>query len=205
MSIYTLRLAMLLLGIAVLAACGDSEHRVNGKKVDVAQWEEEVLLHDGRTVILSRRERAYAGGFPNAARGQDIDSELKFEPMGLYWRHEMTETNIRRPRAFEIFDGVAYLVLYVGDRAFCQGRRPEQYLAQVLKWADGKWVEVPQSQFPAGTALLNLSTDYWGRTANEDAKGLIPWKGKRTGGDVGETVKSYYERYHRICETHQKF
>lgn len=179
---------------------------LNGKKIDIAEWQEEVRLFDGRTVIVWRKATAYAGGFPNSSRGRDISMELKFEPMGIVWKHEMSENNIRRPRSFEILDGVAYLVLYVGDRAapFCVDKPTTHYLAQFLKWTNGKWIEVPQTQFPADKALLNLSTDYWGHTAKDDAKGLVPWVGKLTGGNDGETVKSYFEGYHRVCALHQK-
>jgi len=181
-----------------------TQQTLNGKKVDMAEWTEEVLLHDGRTVIVWRRVRAYAGGFPNSTRGQDIDTELRFEAAGAAWKNEQSSTRLRDPISLEIFNGVTYLVLYVGDRSFCQGKPPKQYLVEVIKWVDGKWVSVPLSAFPFDQALMNLNTGYWGHTANEDAKGLIPWKGKHTSGDDGETVKSFYERYHRLCETYQK-
>ena len=192
--------------IKAMQKTSPSQQTFNGKKIDVAEWTEEVLLHDDTTVIVWRKARAYSGGFPNAARGRDIDMEFKFEPMGISWKHEMSETKIRHPTAFEIFDGIAYLVLYVGDDPglFCSDKPPTQYLGQFLKWSGGQWVEVPQDQFPAEKALLNLSSDYWGHTAKDDAKGLIPWAGKRTGGNDGETVKSYFEGYHRVCSLHQK-
>lgn len=176
------------------------------KSIDVAEWTEEVRLHDGRTVVVWRKARAYSGGFPNATRGRDIDMEFKFEPMGITWKHEMSRTNLRDPISFEIINGAAYLVLYVGDdpALFCADKPPTQYLGQFLKWSNGQWVEVLQAEVPAEQALLNLSSSYWGHTAKDDAKGLIPWKGKRTGGRDGETVKSYFEGFHRVCSLHQK-
>jgi hypothetical protein len=176
------------------------------KKIDIAEWTEEVLLHDGQTVIVWRRARAYSGGFPNAARGRDIDMEFKFEPMAISWRHDMSRTSLRDPIAFEMFDGEAYLVLYVGDdpELFCSDKPPTQYLGQFLKWSSGRWVEVPQDRFPAGKALLNLSTGYWGNTSKQDAKGLLSWAGKRMVGHDGETVKSFFEGYDRVCSLHQK-
>ncbi len=177
---------------------------LNGKKIDIAEWQEEVRFFDGRTVVVWRKATAYAGGFPNSSRGRDISMELKFEPMGIVWKHEMSENNIRRPRAFEILDGVAYLVLYIGDRQSCQGKPPDQYLAQVIKWVNGQWVEVPLSTFSSDKALLNLSTDYWGHTSEEDAKGLIPWVGKLTGGNANDTIKTYFERGQRFCDFYQK-
>ena len=179
---------------------------LNGKKIDIAEWTEEVLLHDGKKIVVWRRATAYAGGFPNASRGRDISMELKYAPMGTTWKHEMSDTSIRRPRSFEIVDGIAYLVLYVGDDSdvFCINKPPSQYLAQFLMWADGRWVDIDQAKFPSERSLLNLSTEYWGQTQKEDAKGLIAWEGKRTGGNDGETVKSYFEEYSRVCALHQK-
>ena len=176
----------------------------NGKKIDVAEWQEEVRLFDGRTIIVERKATAYADGFPNSARGRDISMEFKFEPMGVFWKHEMNAASIRRPMAFEILNGVAYLVLHIGDRESCQGKPPTQYLAQVIKWVDGQWVEVPLSEFPGDKALLNLSADYWGHTTKDDAKGLIPWEAKRTGGKDNDTIKTYCERGRKFCDFYQK-
>ena len=178
----------------------------NGKKIDIAEWQEEVRLFDGRTIIVSRKATAYSRGFPNATRGSDISTEFYYEPMKISWKHEMSETSVRHPMSFEIINGVAYLVLYVGDSAplFCTGKPPTQYLGQFLKWSGGTWIEVAQVDFYSDKALLNLSSDYWGNTTKDDAKGLIPWDGKRTGGNSGETVKSFFEGYHRVCSLHQK-
>jgi hypothetical protein len=182
------------------------QHSLNGKKIDIAEWTEEVLMHDGKTVVVWRRARAYSGGFPNASRGRDIDTEFKFEPMGINWTHEMSQTNLRHPVSFEIFDGVAFLVLYVGDAPdlFCADKPLNQYLAQFLKRSNGQWLEIPQEQFPADKALMNLSNGYWGHTSKDDSKGLIPWSGKSTHGEPGDTVKSYFEGFHRVCSFHQK-
>lgn len=175
-----------------------------GKKIDVAQWNEEVQLFDGRMVIVGRKVTAYAGGFPNSERGRDISTEVTFEPMGITWKHEMSASNLRHPIAFEISNGVAYLVLYIGDKASCKDKPSTQYLAQVIKWVNGQWVEVPLSEFPSDKALLNLYSDFWGHTAKDDAKGLIPWEGKTTGGKDNDTIKTFMERGNRFCDFYQK-
>jgi hypothetical protein len=175
---------------------------VNG--IDVAEWKEEVLLFDGHTVTVGRKVTAYASGFPNSKRGRNITTEFTYAPMGITWKHEMSASSIREPIAFEIINGVAYLVLYIGDRESCQGKLPTQYLAEILKWADGKWIEVPILDFPADKALLNLYSDYWGHTAKDDAKGLVPWEGKTTGGNDNDTIKTYMDRDHRFCDFYQK-
>lgn len=40
---------------------------------DVARWKEEVLLHDGRMIVVERMAKAEASGFPNANRGRDLE------------------------------------------------------------------------------------------------------------------------------------
>lgn len=175
----------------------------NGKKIDIAEWKEEVRLFDGRTVIVGRRASRFSGGFPDP-RGIEISEELAYEPLGITWKHEMTEISIRGARTFEIINNEVYLVLYIGDRASCKDKPPTQYLAQVIKWVNGQWVEVPLSEFPLDKALLNLYTGYWGHTAKDDAKGLIPWDRKQTGGDDNDTIKTYMERGHRFCDFYQK-
>lgn len=215
------KLLITLCAVAVLASAGcdktpqilnamqttlSTQSTHNGKKIDIAEWTEEVRLFDGRTVVVWRKATAYAGGFPNSKRGSDISTEFKFEPLGIVWKHEMNDGNLRHPRAFEIVNGVPYIVLYVGDDPdlFCRGKAPTQYLAQFLKWSNGRWVEIAQTDFPADKALLNLYVGYWGHTAKGDAKGLVPWGGKDTNGNDDETVKSYFEGFHRTCVLHQR-
>ena len=188
----------LLLAVASAAALGAC-----GKSIDVAEWTEEVKLHDQRMVTVWRKARAYSGGFPNSRRGRDIDFELKYAPMNVEWKATLSNTFIRTPMSFEIFDGVAYLVLYMGDRASCANRPKTDYAAQFLRWSDGHWVEVAQADFPVDKALMNLSDDFWGHTTRDDYKGFIPWDYKRLPNGFNQahpdTVKSYVERGHRFC------
>lgn len=172
-------------------------------KTDVAEWTEEVKLHDGQMVTVWRKATACKGGFPNAPRGRDIEFEFKVESMGLHWKGTLSETWIRDPVSFDIVDGVPLLALYVGDREYCRGRTKTDYLAHFLRWVDGKWVDVPQAEFPVDRVLMNLSGNYWGHTAKDDYKGLIRWKDKELiGGDSRknpDTIKSYFERGQRFC------
>ncbi len=168
-------------------------------KTDVAEWQEEVRLHDEQVVVVKRRAVACAGGFPDSSRGSDLEFEISYEPMGVHWKGPGN----RHPRSFEIFDGVPYLVLYARDVAFCQDQSPDRYLAQFLKWESGKWLEVPQSAFPIDQARLNLHIDYWGHTKAGDAKGLIGQQAKVTNTRRDDTIKSYFERGRRFCDFYQ--
>mgnify|MGYP006987673356 CR=1 FL=1 len=169
-------------------------------KTDVAEWQEEVRLHDDQVVVIKRRAVACAGGFPNSSRGSDLEFEISYEPMGVHWKG----SGNRHPRSSEIFDGVPHLVLYARDVAFCQNQPPDRYLAQFLKWESGKWVEVPQSAFPVEQARLNLHIDYWGHTKAGDAKGLTKERAKITNGSEDTTIQQFFEQDRHFCDFYQK-
>ena len=166
--------------------------------IDEAHWTEEVKLHDGKMIVVERVARARHSGFPNASRGRDIDFELKYPPMNVSWHGDA----LRPPVAFEVFDGVPYLVLYTGDRNFCLNKDPKRYLAQFLRWRSGVWTEIGQHEFPTDIALMNLYGDYWGHNSEGDAKGLIKWRDKF--GEYPESVKSWFERNSQTCHFYQQ-
>lgn len=196
------KLIFIVASIAVLSlnACG--------KSIDVAEWTEEVKLSDGTMVTVWRKARAYSGGFPNSSRGRNIDFEFRYAPLNVRWAATLSETLNRDPVSFDIIDGVPHLVLYVGDREGCRNRLKADYTAQFLRWVNGQWVEVPQVQFPVDRALMNLSGDYWGYTPKDDYKGLVRWEEKRLRGGTAhtspDTIRSYFERGHRVCERYFK-
>lgn len=187
-------LSLMLTGTAVLPSCSDG--------IDVAEWTEEVRLHDGRMVTVWRRARAVSSGFPVSHRGANIDTEFKYEPMGVHWKGSLS----RHPISFELFDGVPYLVLSVSDREWCRGKAPTEYRAQFFRWSSGQWFEVPREEFATDRALLNLATAYWGRTKSEDYKGLMSWEGKQLMGNRNpiDTIKTFFERGSRFCRIYDK-
>lgn len=197
---------------AVLMACGQSNREQSASEnhlpdlvekpkciYDVVEWTEEVKLHDGKMITVWRRARACSWGFPNAKRGRDIDFQFAYEPMKVQWRGLWN----RDPISFEIFDGVPHLALYIGDRPSCEAKARTDYSAQFLRWIDGKWVDVPQAEFPIDRARMNLSGHYWGHTTKDDYKGLIRWDNKelrgREDGVDADTIKAYFERGKRFC------
>jgi hypothetical protein len=182
--------ALVLTAAAAMPACGDG--------IDVAEWREEVLLHDGSKVTVWRRARRGSTGFPISARGALVDTEIKYEPMGAHWKGSLSS----RPASFEIFDGVPHLMLTIEDRESCARKAPTDYRARFLRWQGGEWRDVSHTEFPIDRALLNLSVRYFGRSKEEDYKGLITWEGKDLLGRRNpiDTVKSYFDRnsdFHR--------
>jgi hypothetical protein len=157
------RLALAACATALLTACG----------TDTIEWKEEVLLHDGRMIVVERKATAESSGFPNANRGRDLEFELHYKPLDVHWK------GTEQQSTFEIIDGVAYLVVSGGDeREICKGKPPDHIPQKFLKHQDGQWVEIDQAQFPMDEANFTLYLRYWGSEPGEDARGLITWQRK---------------------------
>lgn len=169
-------------------------------KTDVAEWTEGVKLFNGEEVVVWRRAVACQGGFPNSTRGRDLEFELKYEPMGVHWK----APSGLKPRSFEIIDGVPHLGLYVMTGGQCRDQPANRPLARMMKWVDRQWVEVPLEQAPFDRALVNLYTDYWGHTAQGDAKGFIPAQGKTTGWKPTMTLKEFFAMSRNQCGIYQE-
>lgn len=183
-----------------LAACGSS--------IDTAEWTEEVRLSDGSIVQVSRKERAYSHGFPNAKRGALVSWALEYPPQNARWENDGKSSGRRDPISFDLFDGVPHLVALVADRTFCLSRPPDEYRVQVLRWRDGRWQEVPQSEAPLDRMLMNLAPAPWGRTSKDDYSGLIRLGDKTilgpSKGGMPGTVLAYLQNGPRTCEMYLK-
>jgi len=95
--------------------------------------------------------------------------------MGVHWVNTKGDQQL----AFEVFDGVPYLVITVpSERSFCRGKPDTAFPVRVFKMQGTDWVEVSHELFPFGVANKNLYRGYWGNKASEDASGLITWKYK---------------------------
>jgi hypothetical protein len=180
-------IAMALTGL--LPACSDG--------IDVAEWTEEVKLHDGRMIDVWRRARRGSSGFPNANRGALLDTELRDPITGAAWKSGI----YRNPCSFEIFDGVPHMTLWIRDRESCRAKPRTDYQTQFLRWTGAAWLDVPQRDFPVGRALMNLSLEFWGGSTADDYKGRIGWDEKRLTGNRSpmDTVQTYFERGSRYC------
>lgn len=132
-------------GLLALTGCGP----------DVARWKEEVLLHDGRMIVVERMAKAAKGGI-TAPRGRDLEFEISYKPLGIYWRDTSQQS------ALEIFDGIPYLVIpYPGDpRIFCKDKPPGTLPIQVLKMQGKEWIAVNTDSFPVDIANYNLYQSY---------------------------------------------
>ncbi|CAN7482513.1 hypothetical protein [Polaromonas sp. LjRoot131] len=174
------RLAIAALATTLLAACSGT---------DTIEWKEEVLLHDGRMIVIERKAKAASSGFPNANRGRDLEFELHYKQMDVHWK------GIQPQSTFEIFDGVAYLAVAGPDeREVCKDKPPSYIPRQILKYqGKGQWVEIDQADFPIDQANYTLYQRYWGNKPSEDAKGLITWKYKGDWDGYPATQWPYHD------------
>ena len=142
-------------------------------QIDTAHWTEEVFLHDGRMIVIERIARAHPRGLLSDSRGADIEFEIHHAPLGIHWK------GTKQQDALEVFDGVAYIEVAVGNETeFCKGKPQSTLPIKVLKQQGDQWVEIDPSTFPTKVGLWNLYRGYWGNKPSEDATGLITWEFK---------------------------
>lgn len=174
-----------------------------GKRHDEAIWTEGVKLHDGQMIQVWRRVTRQPSGFPIAPRGRELEVELKYPALGLHWKYN---EGLRQPISFEIFEGVPHLVLHVRERAWCQGKSPDELPAQFLVWKQNGWQEIPATSYPVNKGRVNLYISYWGHGPKDDASGVITWKKKASRDDFPEDAPYSVQAWHKrngTCHLHQ--
>lgn len=176
--------------LLMLAGCGP----------DVAKWKEEVLLHDGRMIVVERTATREPSGFPAANRGRYLESELKYEPLGIYWKGTSQQDSL------EIFDGIPYLVIWPGsEAAFCKGKPAETLPIRILKMQGKDWIDIDPTTFPVDQANYNLYLRYWGNKPSEDAKGLVTWRHKEGADSYPIVVAEPYQTVRRPYKLREFF
>jgi hypothetical protein len=189
---------LVLLAAALVVAVGCSP------SIDVARWSEEVLLHDGKVIVVERQAKRRPSGFPDTRRGALLHESLRYPPLGVAWA---IDDHTRVAMSFEVFGGVPHLVLWIGYREWCRNKDPERFTAEFFRWEGGRWVEMRQEEFPTQRALANLYSGYWGASRETDAKGLVTWgeKARKDGffADKPDTVHDWFTRSSRNCAQYQ--
>lgn len=175
-----------------------------GKRYDEAIWTEEVKLHDGQMIQVWRRVTRQPSGFPIAPRGRELEVELKYPALNIYWKGDGTS----QPLSFELFDGVPHMVLYARvSREWCKDKPDDEPLAQFLVWKQGQWREVAKDSFPVDAALANLYIRYWGSRPEDDASGQITWKTKAIQdsfyADAPYNVRGWYRQTSNYCRLYK--
>jgi len=122
-------------------------------------WKEEVLLHDGRVIIV---ERSVKTGYVPVEMGQspgESDYTLTFkgpEGRSITWHGGRDRF---RPMILDFADGVPFVVAR-GATSLVYGAegcpRPPYFF---FRWRDGDWERIAYREFPKAISKLNLSVD----------------------------------------------
>jgi hypothetical protein len=159
-----------------------------GPRLNVFVWTEEVMLNDGRIIVIQRKTTAKKWGFPEPREGAAVSFELKYEPMGVHW----VGPPEKKLLSFDIIDGVAWLAVS-GHRQTCEKLKRTDFRASFYKWQSGGWTEVRSDEYPLHTARYNLVDEYWGRASQDDTKRVITWIAKSVMSGLQNPPESIHQ------------
>lgn len=156
--------SLFLLGVFVILGAGMDAFAFLGFGNSVS-WQEEVLLHDGRKIIVDRSQ-SYGGRHEIGQSGPVKEQKIKFSLPGtnqiITWINEYSE-DIGRANfellALHILDGTPYIVttprLCLSYNKW--GRPNPPYV--IFKYTDAAWQRIPLEDLPAEFTTLNLTIE----------------------------------------------
>jgi hypothetical protein len=149
-------ISLMILGVS-LSACAELIPHTKG-------WKEEVLLHDGRVLVV---ERFYnLGGYPTLDAREHVllDETITFILPGssktISWkteyRQDLPEPNSLGSLLLDIVGGVPYLATSpAGCIAYNKWGRPNPPYV-LFKYVNDAWKQIPLSEFPSELVQANL-------------------------------------------------
>lgn len=150
----------------------------------ILTWDEEAKLHDGRVIVIKRREATGGGGFPITGmnkRGLTQYYEFCYPPMGLYWKSKADPPY--QPEILGIVDGKAYVKVPIAGFEACMFHDYPATNAIYFVWEGTAWKKIPYEAFPKEVRRTNLLLRPWGNEPEDDVHGLVTvaQKEKRDG------------------------
>jgi hypothetical protein len=144
-------------------------------RIDTAEWQEEVRLHDGRVVVLDARATRGSSGWPTEHRGALRTWELCYRPARAYWK----SSPLYPPEVFDIINGKPYVVVPLRSCLVCYLHGFPAFSALVYRWDAGEWQQAAPEELPA-SVTPNLLGNVWSdRDRRHDANGFYSLEGKR--------------------------
>ncbi|MCP5277622.1 MAG: hypothetical protein H6935_04585 [Thiobacillus sp.] len=137
-------------------------------------WDEEVKLHDGRVILIKRREASGGGGFPVSGmnpRGLVQYYEFCYPEMGVYWKSKGGPRY--QPEILDIVDGKVYVKVPISGSETCMFHDYPATNAIYFVWENGGWKKIPYEQFPKEIRRTNLLLSAWGRYPAGDVRGRL--------------------------------
>lgn len=142
------------------------------------QWEEEVKLHDGKIIVIQRKEELTGTGMPVQQRGFRKYFQFCYAPMHIVWKSKPEYF----PETFDIVDGKAYAKVSISGIE-CKLHGYPKTDALYFRWDGKAWQEIDYADYPNGLRynMLSGSSDL---TPDRDARGFvtISEKEKRDAG-----------------------
>jgi hypothetical protein len=154
-------------------------------------WKEEVLLHDGSKIIVSRsveRGGRHEVGQSPPIREQSLNFVLPSINQRITWKSEFSEDvglADFQPLLLDIFQGTAYVVTHpVGCLAYNKWGRPNPPYV-IFKYEGKEWKRIPLQELPAEIKTPNLIFSSPDSVAKQIPQSPIS----------AETIKAQYEGY----------
>lgn len=150
---------LFVIGISINACAG-----VTGPNDTTTSWKEEVVLHDGKIVVVERL--FHLGEYPTADshNRSPLDQILTFTlpetNRKISWtteyKNQSPEPNSLGPLLLDVVDGVPYLATSpAGCIAYNKWERPNPPYV-VFKYVNDIWKRIPLEEFPAALVKANL-------------------------------------------------
>jgi hypothetical protein len=142
---------------------------------DTMTWKEEVVLHDGRKIIVERTDRL--GGYTtiDSRERQTLDAIIRFtlpeSNKSITWKTDFNqnspEINSLNLLVLDIVNGIPYIAAYpAGCIAYNKWKRPNPPYV-FFKHDGNEWKRISLEEFPAELSQVNVIV---GRPSDELAK-----------------------------------
>ncbi len=136
-------------------------------------WDEEVKLHNGRVILIKRREASGGGGFPASGmnpRGLVQYYEFCYPEMGVYWKSKGDPRY--QPEILDIVDGKVYVKVPISGGQ-CKFHDYPTTNAIYFVWKGGGWKKISYEEFPREVRRTNLLISPWGIKPAGDVRGRL--------------------------------
>lgn len=174
---------------------------LNACAADTMKWKEEVVLHDGKTLVVTRTKTL--GGYPTmeSRDRETLNMTIAFTvpdtDKKITWKSDFgrgNEDNLNL-MMLDFINGTPYIATYpVGCNAYNKWGRPNPFYL-FFKY-DGAWKQVPLSEFPAELNETNVVIG--GPSAEERGSGYL------TVARVKELNRDADKEYHTIIRAAMK-
>jgi hypothetical protein len=149
--------------------------------VDHTAWREEVQLATGDIVVVGRVAVADKSGSPVPRRGPHRRWQITLPDARTAWESD----GLIQPLSIEVEQRRYFLAADIQSRLLRVKYGEPEGGVLFFRWKDGAWQRIPRQEYPKNSKV-NLLRNPWGRSAADDAHGLIRHEDKhlRPGNEL---------------------